>query len=146
MHCRVLAELPLFGKKPVTDLLSVRTIIGFVASHRMCANPWNVMYNVENSFEYMDMLSCAGEKVFEPNATGAYVFRFDCIFWSGLSSIMRAYPALLKLASVFKTSCVPGMGCFNASWQASLRALLTESIVSFNSDVIFNGTSVLSNL
>ena len=63
-----------------------------------------------------------------------------------LSSINRAYPALLKLASVIKTSCFQGMGCFSANSQASLRALLTESNVSFNSDVILIGTSVLSNL
>ena len=30
-------------KKRVTDLLSVRTIVGFVASHRMCANSKNAM-------------------------------------------------------------------------------------------------------
>ena len=84
---------------------------------------------------------CRGE-IFEPNATGAYVFRFDCIFWSGLSSIIRAYPALLKLASVIKTSCFPGMGCFSTSSQASLRAWLTESNVYFNSDVILIGASV----
>ena len=59
---------------------------------------------------------------------------------------MRAYPALLKLASVSKASCFPGMGCFRANWQASLRALLTESNVSFNSDLILDGTSLLSNL
>ena len=103
------------------------------------------MYIARNSLEYMDILSSAGEKIFEPNATGAYVFRFDCIFASGLSSIVRAYQALLKLASVIKTSCFPGMGCFNAKAHASLRALLTESNVSLSSDVKLIGTSVLSN-
>ena len=95
------------------------------------------------SFEYMDILSSAGEKNFEPNATGLYV---DCIFLPGLSSIIRANAALLKLASVIKASCFPGMGCFNANSQASVKALLTESNVSFNSDVILIGTSILSNL
>ena len=88
----------------------------------------------------MNILSCAGEKFFETDATGAYTLRFDCIICSGLSSIMRANPALLKLASVFKTSCFPGMGCLSTNSQASLRAFLTESIVSFNSDVMLIGT------
>ena len=58
---------------------------------------------------------------------------------------MRACPALLKLASANKTSCFPGLGCFIANLQSSLRALLTESDVSFNSDVILIGASVLSS-
>ena len=91
-------------------------------------------------------MSSAGERTFDPNATGAYVFLFDWIFWSGLSSTMRASPALLKLASVIKTSSLPGIGSFKASSQASLSALLTESKVSFNSDVMLIETSVLNNL
>ena len=67
-------------KKRVTDLLSVKTIVGFVASHKICANSRNAIYIARNSLEFMDILSCAGEKIFEPNATGAYVFHFDCIF------------------------------------------------------------------
>ena len=59
---------------------------------------------------------------------------------------MRAYPALLKLASVIKTSWFPGMGCFSANLHALLRAVLTDSNVSFKSDVMLIGTSVLSNL
>ena len=59
---------------------------------------------------------------------------------------MRAYPALLKLASIIEMSCFPGMGCFSANWQASLRALMTESKVSFNSDVVLIEISVLSSL
>ena len=59
---------------------------------------------------------------------------------------MRAYPALRKLASVIKTSSFPGMGCFSANWQVSLRALLTESNVSYNSDIMLFGTSGLSEL
>ena len=66
------------------DLLSVRTIVGFVASHRMCANSRNAIWIAKISFEYMDILSCAGEKIFEPKATGAYVFRFDCFFLVGI--------------------------------------------------------------
>ena len=54
----------------MTDLLSVRTNVGFVASHRICANSTNAIKIAKNSFEYMDILSCAGEEIFEPNATG----------------------------------------------------------------------------
>ena len=64
----------------MSDLLSVKTIVGFVASYKMCANSGNAIQIAKNSFEYIDILSCAGEKIFEPNATGTYVFRFDCIF------------------------------------------------------------------
>ena len=69
-----------FVWKRVTDLLSVRTNVGFVASHKMSANSRNAILIARKSFDYMDILSCAGEKTFEPNATGANVFRFDCIF------------------------------------------------------------------
>ena len=58
-------------KEPGTDLLSVKTIVGFATSQRMCANVRNTMYKTKNSFEYMKILSCAGEKNFQPNATGA---------------------------------------------------------------------------
>ena len=64
----------------MTDLFSVRTIVGFVASHKMCAKSRNAMYIARKFFQYMDIFSCAGEKIFEPNATGAHVFRFACIF------------------------------------------------------------------
>ena len=83
----------------------------------------------------MDILSTAGEKLLEPNGTGAFIFRFDCIFWPGLTSVMSTNPVLLKLASVIRTSCFPEMGCFSANSQASLRVLLTESNISFNSNV-----------
>ena len=48
------------------------------------------MYIAKNSFEWKDILICAEEKIFDPYATGAYAFRFDLIFWSGLNSIVRA--------------------------------------------------------
>ena len=54
--------------------------VGFVASHRMCASSTNSMKFAKTSSEYMDILSCAREKNFEPNATSAYIFRFDCNF------------------------------------------------------------------
>ena len=67
-------------------------------------------------------------------------------FLSGLSSFMRALPALLKLASVIRTSCFPEMGCFNASSHASLSALLTESKVTFSSEVMLIGTSAFKSV
>ena len=35
--------MALVWKNRVTDLLSVKTVVGFVASHRMCANSSNAM-------------------------------------------------------------------------------------------------------
>ena len=64
----------------------------------------------------------------------------------GLLSIMRAKPALLKLASVIKISCFPAVGCFNASSQASIFGLFTESKVSFNSDVILIENSAFKSV
>ena len=65
----------------------------------------------QKNFELMDFLSWVRGIIINPNATRAFIFRFVSIFWSGLSWIRRAYPALLKLASVLRTSCLPGMGC-----------------------------------
>ena len=59
---------------------------------------------------------------------------------------MRAYPALLKLASLLRMSSLPGISCFTANWQASLKALLTESNAAFNSDVIMIGTPVFKQI
>ena len=50
----------------------------------------------------------------------------------------------MKLTSVIKTICFPGIGCFDANSQASLSALFTESNMSFSFDVIIIGTSALS--
>ena len=75
------------------------------------------------------------------------VHRFFSLIGSfsfGLSSIMRVYPVLLKLASAKKTSCVPEMGCFMANSQAALTVLFTESKDFFLiSGVILNGTVLL---
>ena len=60
MHFRVLAALPLFGLKGVRDFLSVRINVGFVTTHSRCANSRNAIYFAKKSFEYMDILSCAG--------------------------------------------------------------------------------------
>ena len=62
-----------------TDLLSVRTITMDVRIQEM-----------QNSQEYIDNLVCEGLYNFEPNATGAQVFRFDLIFWPGSSSVVNA--------------------------------------------------------
>ena len=56
-------------KKRATDLLSVMTSV-FLASHRMRANSRNAIWIAKNSFEYMDILNCAAEKIFEPFDTG----------------------------------------------------------------------------
>ena len=45
----------------------------------------------------MENLICAGLNAFNPNATGAYVFCLDWIFWLGSSSFMRACRAAAKL-------------------------------------------------
>ena len=89
-------------------------------------------------------MSYARKTIFDPNATGAK-FSFFWIFRSGLSSIMKAKPAVLQLASVIRTSCFSGLGCFNASSQASLSALFNESKVFLNSDVMLTGTSALKS-
>ena len=146
MHSRVLAELLCLEKTCEGFIVRQDNCWLYFFPQDMCKLKKRHLFCQKLSFEYMENLSCAGRKISEPNGTEAYVFRFDCIFWSGLSSIMRASLTLLTVASVIKTRCLPGMGCFNATWQASLRALLTESNVSFNSDVILNGTSVLSAL
>ena len=59
---------------------------------------------------------------------------------------MSAYPALLKLASVIRTVCFPGMGCFNARLQLSLSVLFTESKTSSNSELMLSGTSAFKSL
>ena len=43
MLSTALVELLWFGKKSVTDLLSVGTVIGFVVSHKICANSRKAM-------------------------------------------------------------------------------------------------------
>ena len=57
-------------KKLVTDLLSVKTIVDFDASHKMFPNSRNAMQIARNSFERIDIFICAREKIFDPNATG----------------------------------------------------------------------------
>ena len=51
-------------------------------------------------------------------------FLSDCFFWSGIISTMRPNSALLKLASVIRTSCLLKTSCFSANSQALLSALL----------------------
>ena len=119
-------------------MLSARTIVASVDSHKLCANSRNAFQNINKIFEWIDILSYAGEKIFDPNATGAYVAVFDWVFWSGLSSTMRALPALLKLATVIKKKSFQRMDCFFASLQAWLSALFTES----NNSLIFHDLSI----
>ena len=52
------------GKKRVTDLISVETILGFDASHKTFANSGNAMRTAKTSFEYKDTLSFAGTEKF----------------------------------------------------------------------------------
>ena len=70
----------------VTDLLNVRTFVGFVVSHKVCAHSTKAIQIAKIFFfESMDILNCAGEKTFEPNATGrtfsslAISFDRDCL-------------------------------------------------------------------
>ena len=44
-------EMAFVWKNRVTDLLSVKTIVGFDASHRMCANSRKAMKIAQISFE-----------------------------------------------------------------------------------------------
>ena len=72
----------------------------------------------------MDILSCAGENTFEPNATGAKVFFLEVSSSSSFSSFISAYPDVLKLASAMMTYCRPLMCCLRRRPQASARAVL----------------------
>ena len=112
----------------------------------MGANSRNAMFTVINAFGNMDIFSCSELNIFDPNATEANVFRFDCIFSKGLSSIMRAHRALLMLASALRTLA-------SLEWFVSVpnpnhhsAVFLTVSNVSFNCDARLFSTSVLSNL
>ena len=73
-------------------------------------------------------------------------FALICFYLSGLSSIIRAYPSLLKLESVIKTSYFPSRSCFGKKSQASLSALLTESKVSLSSQFMLIGVSASNRL
>ena len=55
-------------------------------------------------------------------------------------------PGFPSRSSVIRTSFFCRMGCFSANSRGSQRALLSETNVSFNSDVMLIGTSVLRNL
>ena len=92
----------------------------------------------------MGILICAGEKIFNSNAMAANMFCFDCVFLSGLISIMRASPAPLKLASVSRTICFPGMGCSNANSNESFFLLFIESKVSVSSNMTLIAVFALS--
>ena len=53
---------------------------------------------------------------------------------------------LMKLASLRKTSCFPGIGCFSACSQASLKVLFSDSKVCFGAHVMVFGTSAFEGL
>ena len=91
------------------------------------------------------MLSCSGENTFtfEPNATGAKVFLLEVNFFSSCSSIISAYPDVLKLASAMMTYCRPVIGCLSASPQASANAVLMALYTSSSSSVIVSCVSIL---
>ena len=61
-----------------------------------CGFPQNVCnfkscyVNCPEIFRGEEYLEFGRWEVYHPNNTGAYASRFDCIFWSGLSSTMRA--------------------------------------------------------
>ena len=89
-----------------------------------CPNSTKANYMERKSFASIDIFVCVGLKVFEPNAIGAYVFCLDWSFWFGSSSIIRANPAAVKLASDMTISCLFFSGCFKANWQDFSRSLL----------------------
>ena len=122
------------------DFVSVEANVGLGASPKMCA-----IYIAKTSVEYVDILSCTGKKVFDPNARGAYVFLIDWIFFCRISNIIRAYPLLLRLAFVIKASCSSCARCFNACSQASVSVLGTESKVCLSSYVILILFSALTS-
>ena len=67
-------------------------------------------------------MSWAGEKSFDPKATVSMFRVMTAIFGPDYPQ-----PELLKLASVMRTSCLPGMGRFSANSQCLLSAICTES-------------------
>ena len=68
MFSRAKMELLSF-EKSVIDLLSVRMIVGFVASHKMFEKMRKAMEIARNAVKYFEYLSCAWERIFDPNAT-----------------------------------------------------------------------------
>ena len=65
----------------------------------------------------------------------------EVIFCSGSSSVIRAYPAFLKLALVFSTYCRFGSGCLSQSPHALSNDLLMASKLDMSSWSIFAGLS-----
>ena len=84
----------------LTALFFVRRSVAFEFKkcHVKCQN----FFRVDGHLEF-----CRGND-FRSERYRAHVLRFQCIFRSVLSSVMGAYPAPLKLASVIRTNCFPG--------------------------------------
>ena len=118
-------------KRRLTILLCVRRNVFFcsVVSYSMCAKSRNSMCIRKDHFEQIDIFGCAGRRFFFTPAQlieWAKVFLFDWIFCLVLSSMTTAKITLLKLASVVKTSAVPGSGCLIAKSQALLSVFFAE--------------------
>ena len=64
--------ITLVWKNLVTDLLSVRTIVGLLASHRMCPYSKKAWLIARNSLEYIDIFICAGVKTLDPKAINCF--------------------------------------------------------------------------
>ena len=120
----------------VEELLSERNgwLIFFPIGHlsdlmlpKSCGSTPEMPYRSPRILSSNSSFFYAGEKIFDPNTTGAYVFLFDWFFWSGFSPIVTANPALLRLQSVTKTSCFPVTVSFLASSQESIRASVIGS-------------------
>ena len=103
MHSTATLEGLLSVRKRVTDLLSVKTIIGVAAFHKTCANRRKTKYVPQIFLYYMENFNGAGKKNYDPNGFGTYVFRFEFIFSSGLFPTMRAYLTFLKLVCFITT-------------------------------------------
>ena len=132
MHFKGQVGLPLFGKKGwQTFSLSGQLLALLLPTKRLQAR--EMQYRLpKNPLIIWTFWVVQGRKFLSQMPQG-YTFSILTVFFGRHCprSIIRAHPALLKLASVITTSCFPGMGCFNANWQASLRALLTESNIFF---------------
>ena len=85
------------------------------------------------------------EKTFESNATEAKVFFLEGNFFPSCSSIISAYPDVLKLASAMMTYWHPVIGCLSASPQASASAVLIALYSSSSSSVTVSCVSILGS-
>ena len=73
MQSTVLAELLLFGRN-VWRICHLSEQLLALLLPRECVQTEEKHVNRPSFFEYMDILSCGVEKIFEPNATGGVRF------------------------------------------------------------------------